>query len=121
MSSYWYLASPYSEYPGGWEKAHTEVCRAATKLLEAGVNVFCPIAHGHHFFGGPPGSEGSTNRPDDYEFWMGLDEVFMDGAIGCIVLQMAEWEISLGIMMEIEYFTKLGKPILFMNWKEDLS
>jgi len=115
MNGYFYLASPYSNYPGGREKAFTEVSKAAGKLLKAGVHIFCPISHSH------PICENSDIRVDEYDVWLPADQPFMEGAIGCIVLKMETWEMSQGVLHEIEYFTKAGKPILWMDWNDDTN
>ena len=47
MYHLWYLASPYSLFPGGLEMATRVVSREAARLLEAGIPVVSPIAHSH--------------------------------------------------------------------------
>lgn len=44
---YWYVASPYSKYPGGTVAAFTEICEVTGKFMTEGVPVFSPIAHSH--------------------------------------------------------------------------
>ena len=44
---FWYLATPYSKFPGGLDAAYVEACKAQALLIKAGVPVFCPISHTH--------------------------------------------------------------------------
>jgi hypothetical protein len=107
--SYWYLASPYSKYPGGLDEAFKEVCRAAASLIRAGVRVYSPIAHTH-----PIAIHGNID-PYDHGIWLPADEPFMKKASGLIVLRAESWEKSYGISVEIEEFRKAGKPIVYMD------
>ncbi len=112
MSNYWYLASPYSQYPSGIQAAHDDICKVAGILLKQGINTFCPIAHTHNV-----AALGEVD-PKDHSIWMPADELFMKGAIGCIVCEMDGWEISRGVLHEIEYFRTAGKPILYLPHHE---
>lgn len=106
---YWYLASPYSKYPQGTEQAFKAICRIAAELIQAGVPVFCPIAHSH------PLSANSDIVEHDYETWLGLDFHMMKHAVGIIVADMETWNTSYGVGVEIDYFTKAGKPVLHLE------
>jgi hypothetical protein len=107
---YWYLASPYSKYPGGIHEAAKEVCRAAAHLVQWGVNVLAPIALTH-----PIAIYGQLD-PLDHKIWMPFDQPLMDGARGLIVCKMESWEDSFGVKEEIRIFTEAGKPVYGMEW-----
>lgn len=106
---YWYLATPYSKYPGGIEEAFKVACRAAADLILAGVKVYSPIAHTH-----PIAIHGEID-PYAHDIWLPADEPFMDAAHGLIVLRADTWEKSYGIGVEIEHFKKLGRPVIYMD------
>jgi hypothetical protein len=106
--SFWYVASPYSRYPGGIEAAFADIAGYTARMVEAGLAVFSPIAHSH-----PVAIQGGLD-PLDHSVWMPLDEPMMRAAHGIIVVQMAGWRESYGVGVEINAFRAAGKPVLFM-------
>ena len=113
--TYWYLASPYSKYPEGLEKAFEHVAAAAGEMIRRGIRVYSPIAHTH------PIAIHSGQDPLDHGTWIPADVPFMHAASGLAVLKMPSWEISYGIEVEIEEFRESGKPIRFLDWPLDLE
>lgn len=107
--SFWYLATPYSKYPGGIEEAFKLACREAATLVRAGIRVYSPIAHTH-----PVATYGEID-PYDHGIWLPADAPFMRAAKGLIVLRAESWEDSHGIKCEIEEFQKAGKPVVYMD------
>lgn len=105
---YWYLATPYTKYPGGRVKAFEAAATVAGHLLQREVPVFCPITHSH------PIACNSTIKDDDYSVWLPLDHHFMANAVGIIVAMLPSWETSYGVKVELEYFQGLGKPVLWL-------
>ena len=105
---FWYLATPYSEYPGGYEAAAELSAKLAARLLEAGVPVFAPIAHSH-----PISKHVSVVSNTDHDFWMNVDAPFMEAAHGLVIVTAPEWEESRGMRQEIDTFTKAGKPVVY--------
>lgn len=110
IDPYWYLASPYSKYPGGTEAAFQEVCKAAAQLIAAGVPVYSPIAHTH-----PIALHGDMD-PLDHEIWLPADMPLMKAAGGLLVLMMDTWQDSYGVSVEIGIFEGAGKPVHYMEW-----
>ena len=110
--SYWYLATPYSNYPFGRETAFRHACSAAARLNVYGVHIYSPIAHGH------PISEYGGLDPLDHKPWMTLDRKMMEAAHGLIVVMMPGWDESKGVNIEISDFVNSGKPIAYLNWPE---
>lgn len=109
MSGYYYLASPYTKYPAGPEQAFVDICKIAAKLMDADVQIFCPIAHTH------PIAQFTTHDPLDSEFWLGTDHELMKAAkTGLIVVQMESWEHSSGVLAEIKFFSEIGRPIWYL-------
>jgi hypothetical protein len=109
MSGYWYLGSPYSRYPRGIYKAHRDVCKEAGRLTQAGVAVYSPIANSH------PIAMIAGLDPLDHDLWMTADQPLMDTAKGLIVLKMEGWDQSHGLAYEIEIFTAMGLPVIYME------
>jgi hypothetical protein len=112
-NGFWYLASPYTQYPGGVEKAFQEVAKVHMRLLEEGVHTFCPICHTH-----PPSLYSRKVTPENsHQFWVHqVDAPFMRAAIGLVIIAMPNWHKSRGIAAEIDYFTKAFKPQHILKW-----
>lgn len=108
MSSFWYLATPYSKYPAGIEAAFVLAAENTAHLIRAGVPVYSPIAHTH-----PIAVHGGID-PLDHSIWLPADAPLMAAASGLIVLTAETWEVSYGISVEIAAFKAAGKPILYM-------
>ena len=104
-----YLASPYSKYPAGRERAFIEACFNAGLLIGAGVPVYSPIAHSH------PIARYSGLDPLDHAIWMPADEPMMRASQGLIVLKLESWEKSYGIGVEIATFQLAERPIFYME------
>jgi hypothetical protein len=85
MMGYLYLATPYSEFPGGIEAAYELAYREQARLISAGISVFCPIYH-------TPGAaiHGDID-PLDHGVWLPGDQPFMDGADVVIMLTAESW------------------------------
>ena len=107
-NGYWYLASPYSKFPGGLAQAHRQVCIEVGRLVQAGVAVFSAIAHSHKV------AEYCKINPRAHEIWIPLDQALMASAKGLIVLTLPGWERSIGVGFEISYFEATKQPIVYM-------
>lgn len=101
-----YLATPYSRYPGGIERAFQDAAELAARLLTAGYRVYSPIAHTH-----PIAIHGGLD-PLDHTIWLPFDETMMLAADAILVAHMEGWQASKGIAHEIAFFRDHGKPIL---------
>ncbi|WP_291854826.1 DUF1937 family protein [Bradyrhizobium sp.] len=104
-----YLATPYSRYPGGIERAFADAARLAAKMILAGVKVYSPIAHTH-----PLAVHGGLD-PLDHALWLPFDEAMMNAARVLIVAHMEGWQESAGIAYEVAYFERHNKPIFDLN------
>jgi len=106
--SYWYLATPYSKYPGGLDAAFVLAAKGAAACVRAGVPVFSPITHTH-----PVAIHGGID-PYDHAIWLPADAPLMRQARGLIVLTAEGWRESYGIGVEIAEFERLVRPIHYM-------
>ena len=104
-----YVATPYSRYPGGIEKAYQAACALCAQLLLAGVKVFSPIAHSHGI-----AVHGKLD-PLDHKIWLPFDEAVMQASNALLVAKMKTWEVSYGIDKEIEWFAAKNKPVHFLD------
>jgi hypothetical protein len=108
-SGYFYVATPYSRWPGGLEDAFVQAAKNGAALAKLGVRVYVPIVHSH-----PIAVHGGI-APDNHEFWLGFDHPMMASARGLIVVKMDGWRDSVGVQAEIEYFEMCDKPIFYVE------
>jgi hypothetical protein len=104
-----YLASPYSNYPGGKEEAFKLVCLKAGFLMSNGYNVFCPIAHSHPI-------EMAGNITDtSHEFWLKQDFAVLRKCTEIWVYMLPGWKESFGIGKELDFATEHNIPITYLR------
>jgi hypothetical protein len=99
----YYLATPYSLYVGGIERAFIDACKVTAALIKAGYSVYSPIAHTH-----PIASHGGMD-PMDHKIWLPFDEAMMVSCDALLVARLPGWEESYGIEYERSFFVKEGK------------
>ncbi len=109
VEGFYYLASPYSEYAKGRDRAFEDVNMVAADLMRHGFCVYAPISHGH------PISETGGLDQEDFAFWMRQCHPMMDAAEGLIVARLEGWDTSKGVIEEIETFQKAGKPVFYVD------
>lgn len=102
---YWYMASPYSRFPGGIAEAAKAASCCAAYLLRAGIVAYSPVAHTHSL------AVCGGLDPYDHSFWLPADWPLMDGAAGIIVAKLAGWRESVGVAHEVAVFRTAGKPM----------
>jgi hypothetical protein len=110
MTSFVYVATPYSKYDGGIEAAWLEACKVTADLLRRGICAYSPIAHTH-----PIAIYGRID-PLDHDIWLPFDAAMMDAATECYVIEMPGWHQSKGVLHEIERFKSQGKPVRHFQW-----
>ena len=99
-----YLSAPYTIHP---EACFMAVNRKSAELMIQGNIIFSPISHSHPI-------AVQEDLPNTHEFWMLQDLPFIEFCDELYVLQLEYWEQSKGVQKEIEYATKLGKPIKYI-------
>lgn len=101
----WYLATPYSKYKHGIERAFVDAAKLAARLLKKGMSVYSPIAHTH-----PLAVNGKID-PLNHDIWLPFDEAMMHACCGLLVAHLSGWRESKGIAHEIAFFERMKKPI----------
>ena len=104
-----YLATPYSKYAAGIDRAFIDAAKLAALLLRAGLKVYSPIAHTH-----PLAIHGKLD-PFDHSTWLPFDHAMMKACDVLLVAHMDGWQESHGIAEEIKYFAAAGKPIFDLD------
>lgn len=93
-----YLATPYSKYPDGMEAAFIEACKLTAKLMLEDITVYSPIAHTH-----PIAEYGNIDKSHNFN-WLKFDEVILARCDAIVAATMASWEVSVGLMHELNFF-----------------
>lgn len=108
----WYLATPYTKFARGQEAAFCEAAEATAKLMAAGLVVYSPIAHSH-----PVATYGGLASVDalDGAFWLRQNKPMMEKMDGLIVLKLPGWRESEGVQIEIDFFRRNKKPVIFAD------
>jgi len=108
-----YLASPYSlngtADRGILRTRYEQNARCSLKLTMQGLNVYSPVVY-HHAI-----QEvcGYVDRPTN--FWLELDFGILKLASGMFVLQLDEWQRSIGVKREIEFARENDIPVTFIH------
>ena len=100
-----YLASPYTHYPHGPERAFAEACRIAAQLIQCHLKVYSPIVHSHAL------CLYSDLDPLDHKIWKPINDAMLSICEVLIVAHMEGWKESVGMKHEIEVFERSGKRI----------
>ena len=110
IKGYWYLATPYSKWHLGLEDANIVAQQLAGRLLSIGVKVYSPIAHTH---GIAAYVSGVDKR--DHDFWLAADKPLLDAAGGLLIADLAGWQDSRGVTLEIQWAKEQKKPYWLLN------
>lgn len=105
----YYVATPYTKYHEGIWPAYKEAARVTGRLIAQGMAVFSPIVHSH-----PLAFYGDLD-PLDHQFWMKVDQPYMDMCDVLIVVTMKGWDESKGVAAEIFEFSKRGKTVVYCD------
>lgn len=108
---YAYLACPYSSDRDREQERFEEVTKIAVLLASMGLRLYSPITHTHPMHSISPEMHAEISHRE----WMEMDKPFLMGASLLVVCCMPGWDRSAGIKMEVDYFTRLQKPILYIE------
>lgn len=103
--------APVSKGPSSAEKRiarFNAVTELARQLIEQGKFVYSPLTMTH------PIDVRMKHDPGS-DFWVDLDEAFMQHCSSMIVLMLPGWDESSGLKREIAYFESRGLPIEFIK------
>jgi hypothetical protein len=100
-----YLASPFTRYRLGHERAVADIARIAGHLIHAGVKLFCPVAHSW-----PLVRYGKIDPIDD-KLWHSINAPFVEACGVLIVARLEGWDASEGIADETTAFVERAAPI----------
>ncbi len=110
IQGYYYLATPYSKWKYGLESANEVAQILAAALLSIGVKVYSPIAHTHGIAAYVTGVD-----KRDHDFWLAADKPLLDAAGGFLIADLAGWQDSKGVTLEIQWAKEQKKPYWLLN------
>ena len=88
------------------QSRYSQVCAAASWLLDAGVHVFSPIAHSH-------GIAEAGNMDINWQAWAALDAVVLRRSDVLVVLMIEGWDESVGVAAEINLAQEADLPVIY--------
>lgn len=100
-----YVASPYTHYPHGHDRAYHDIGEVCWWLRTAGVRHYSPILYAH------PLTKIWGIAPDDHEFWLEFDAAMMRVCDALVIVELDGWADSEGIAFEQAKFEVAGKPV----------
>jgi hypothetical protein len=114
MPGFFYIATPYSKFVGGRDKAWEAACKIRGLLMQAGISGYSPIAESHHV-------AKLCGLGTDHHTWSEDNETKMQASCGILVIKLPGWDQSAGIADEIARFRKMAKPILYLDVPLEVS
>jgi hypothetical protein len=100
-----YLASPFTHYRLGHERAVADIAKIACHLIHAGVRLFCPVAHSAALV-----QHGKIDAVDG-ALWQSINAPFVKVCSILIVTRLEGWDASEGIADETAKFMTRRLPI----------
>lgn len=98
---YWYLAGPYTDNIHEHYKEHL---KATAFLTKAQLTIYSPIVHYHNV-------AQIYDMPTDSHFWGEHNLNMIRPSNGIILLQLPNWENSIGVKGELLFCRMKGLPI----------
>jgi hypothetical protein len=109
VKSFEYLAIPYTHKDEAVMSFRAEISDIiCADLMMQGRYVFAPISSCHHI-------AKKYGLPRDWEFWKGMDEVFVSLAKKFLIVTLPGWEDSTGVMAELDIAKKHNIPIEYID------
>lgn len=106
-SSFWYLATPYSDDSESvMQQRYENALRVMSELLKLDFPIYCPVVHWHNV-------AVNHDMPRGYDFWYKLDRLFLSKASGMIVITTDGWKESVGVTDEIKIAKEFKLPIMY--------
>lgn len=106
-----YLASPYSHSNDDIREMNYKiVSKIAANMISEGNVVLSPISYGHNLLN-------FCEMPSDWDFWYNFCVTFLLKCDELIVVKMAGWDVSKGVLEEIEIAKKHNIKISFIEPK----
>jgi hypothetical protein len=103
--SFIYLASPYTSGDSSiMEERAVLAAKFTADSLRDGHHIYSPIVHCHEL-------AKHHELPKDFTFWRNYNFAMLSKASALWVLTLDGWDVSIGVLEEIELATKLSIPM----------
>jgi hypothetical protein len=106
-----YLAIPYT---GSENESFRVINLVAGMLINQGHIVLSPVSHTH-----PIAVE--CDLPKDWKFWKRQDESFIGWCDELHIVKLNGYEKSKGVNAEIKIAKRIGKPIKYIEYKNEIK
>ena len=104
-----YFASPYSSTDIELVESRFQAsCKIVSILVSKGYIVFSPIIYGHTLVS-------YHEMSSDWDFWKNFCQSFLVKCDEMIVYKLENWDISKGVLSEIELAEQLNIPITYID------
>lgn len=107
-TGYWYLATPFTKFPGGKDAAMRATLEVLHRMTCHGIFVYSPIVHTYQM-----GID--YTMPTDHVFWQTINENMIRAAHGVCVALLPTWEESAGVLHEMQYAMTLKRPLVYFQ------
>jgi hypothetical protein len=108
-----YLATPYNHPDTSIrDLRYLWACKIVARLMSEGHRVISPIVHNHPLV--------KLGAPKGWDYWQGHDGEILEMCSAVWVVKMPGWETSIGVQAEIALANKLGKPVKYLEFEDDL-
>lgn len=114
-----YLATPYSKYKDGHAAAYAIACRVSARVMNEGVAVYSPIAHGYGI--ALHGREDDIQIGSDAASWERINLAVLNGCSALVVPEIDGWRESQGIQDEAWIAAVSDMPVYVMDKDGNLS
>lgn len=104
-----YVASPYSSYPHGHDRAYADVAEVCWWLRQSGIRHFSPIVYAH-----PLARVWGVDQGNG-AFWLDFDKTMMTVSDAMVIVDLDGWADSTGIAIETAIFESYHKPVYHLN------
>jgi nucleoside 2-deoxyribosyltransferase len=108
-----YLAAPYTSYdPEIVDMRIAQFCRVDAKLCQQGLITVSPLSK--HFI------KDHATIPLTWEFWKTYSEKLMEKCDALYVIMLDGWDVSEGVLAEIELAKKMSLEIKYLDYRDFL-
>jgi hypothetical protein len=105
LSGFWLIATPYTKYPYGHERAFELAVAARAAFTRAAIPSFSPIIHSHHV------AYRHGIDPTDVNLWLAVEAPIREMAAGMLFVEGAGHSDSTGMAHEEREFNDAKKPV----------
>ena len=104
----WYVATPFTNYPGGHQEAWKIAVRITGALAKTGFIVYSPIVHWY------PVAKAAHIDGAFSDYWRKVNSVSMGASFAAVVPMIPGYDTSNGVKDECAWFSARGRPVVYL-------